>query len=266
MSTKLALYLELHSRFIHKPIITGEFCLIIRHAVEKFDSEPSKNSQQIINDLEVKNNDIFLCRTNKKVSYFKNMKLLIIDDNGAVRTTLRLLLSNEFEEIAAVGDPKLIPSLLQPRNVDIVLLDMNFDTNRLDCSDGLFWLNRIKSIENPPAVVVITAFGDVDIAVEAMKSGAEDFVTKPWDNDQLIEKLHRAVAVNRQRRSDRIAVSRVKEIEADREKMNHLTLDEMKLRHIRTVIDRCGGNLSAAAEQLDINRQTLYNLLKKTMK
>ncbi len=191
------------------------------------------------------------------------MKVLIIDDNMAVRTTLKLVLTKEFDEVVAVGDPKLIPALLQGGNVDVVLLDMNFDNTKLDCSDGLFWLERIKHGDNPPAVVVITAFGDVEVAVEAMKLGAEDFVTKPWDNDRLIEKLRRAVEINRQRRRDGQAAKRVKEMEEEQREREHLTLDEVKIRHIRSVIERCGGNLSAASEQLGINRQTLYNLMKK---
>lgn len=99
------------------------------------------------------------------------MKLLIIDDNVAVRTSLRLLLSDHFDEIAAVGDPQLIPALLAPGNVDVILLDMNFDNQKLDGSDGLFWLSRIKDSPDPPAVVLITAFGDVPLAVESMKRG-----------------------------------------------------------------------------------------------
>ena len=191
------------------------------------------------------------------------MKLLIIDDNMAVRATLKLVLTKEFDEVVSVGDPKLIPALLQAGNVDAVLLDMNFDNTKLDCSDGLFWLERIKQAENAPAVVVITAFGDVEIAVESMKLGAEDFVTKPWDNERLIEKLHRAIDLNRQRRREGLAAKRVKEMEQAQREREHMTLDEVKLRHIRSVIDRCGGNLSAASEQLGINRQTLYNLMKK---
>ncbi len=191
------------------------------------------------------------------------MKLLIVDDNAAVRATLKLLLDKEFDELVTVGDPKLIPALLYGGDVDVVLLDMNFDNTKLDCSDGLFWLERIKSGENPPAVVVITAFGDIDVAVKAMKIGAEDFVTKPWDNDKLVEKLRNAVSLNRRKRQDETAVKRGKEIEAEKEALDRMTLDEVKLRHIRNVIDRCGGNLSAASERLGINRQTLYNLLKK---
>ena len=190
-------------------------------------------------------------------------RLLIIDDNSAVRATLKLLLSDEFEEVDAVENPAMIATLSSPGNYDAVLLDMNFDNGRLDCSDGLFWLERLKGLPNPPAIVVITAFGDVEIAVKAMKLGAEDFVTKPWDNEQLIEKLKKAIAKNRQVRQDKDAARRVSKLEAAESERLTLTLDEVKMRHIRSVIDNCGGNLSAAAQQLGVNRQTLYNLLKK---
>ncbi len=190
-------------------------------------------------------------------------RLLIIDDNSAVRATLKLLLSDEFEKVDAIENPAMIAALSSPGSYDAVLLDMNFDNGRLDCSDGLFWLERLKGLPNPPAIVVITAFGDVEIAVKAMKLGAEDFITKPWDNDQLIEKLRKAIDKNRQVRQDKEAARRAFQLESAESESLHLTLDEVKMRYIRRVIDNCGGNLSAAAQQLGVNRQTLYNLLKK---
>lgn len=191
------------------------------------------------------------------------MKILIIDDNPAVRTSLRLVLDGVFDEIAAVGDPRLIPALLAPGNIDAVLLDMNFDSTRLDGSDGLFWLSNIKNRDNAPAVVLITAFGDVPLAVEAMKRGAEDFVTKPWDNDDLIAKLRKAIARNRAARSSSISLSNARELERLETARQAMTLDELKYTHVREVVDSCDGNLTAAAERLGITRQTLYNILKK---
>lgn len=191
------------------------------------------------------------------------MKILIIDDNPAVRTTLKIVLGNEFGEVVAAGDPRLIPALLGSGTLDAVVLDMNFDSSRLDGSDGLFWLERIKAAGDAPAVVLITAFGDVPLAVEAMKLGAEDFITKPWDNDILIEKLHKAIEKNRQAKSAARSVDNAREIERRDSIRSRMTLSELKLEHIRHVIGQCGGNLSAAAGQLGINRQTLYNMLDK---
>lgn len=192
------------------------------------------------------------------------MKLLIIDDNAAVRTSLKLLLSDHFDEIATVGDPQLIPALIAPGNVDAVLLDMNFDNQRLDGSDGLFWLSRIKEMPDPPAVVLITAFGDVPLAVESMKRGAEDFISKPWDNDELISKLSNAIAGNKASKATKRQMEKARQIEIREQELDRMTLDELKMTHIKKVIEKCNGNLSAAASHLGINRQTLYNMLKKT--
>lgn len=191
------------------------------------------------------------------------MKLLIIDDNSAVRTSLKLLLGEEFENIVTTGDPRLLPALIGAGDVDVVLLDMNFDNRKLDGSEGLFWLKRIKEVENAPAVVLITAFGDVALAVEAMKAGAEDFVTKPWDNDEIKAKLHRAIAKNRSQKEAEISVAKAREIAERDVRQQNMTLEEMKIEHVRRVIDQCGGNIKAAAERLGVNRQTLYNLMSK---
>lgn len=191
------------------------------------------------------------------------MKILIIDDNQSVRLSLKLVLGNEFDKVTAIGDPRLLPALLAEGDIDAVLLDMNFDNQRLDGSDGLFWLSRIKEMPDAPAVVLITAFGDVPLAVEAMKLGGDDFITKPWDNDELIAKLRLAIDKNRASRSDKAALSRAQDFKAREEKQQTMTLEEMKTAHINSVVARCNGNLSRAAELLGINRQTLYNQLKK---
>ena len=191
------------------------------------------------------------------------MKVLIIDDNAGVRMSLKLVLSGVFDEIVSVGDPQLIPALLTAGNIDAVLLDMNFGSDRLDGSDGIFWLSRIKECATPPAVIMITAFGDVALAVEAMKLGAEDFITKPWDNEELIAKVKGAISRNRQAREVSDAMESARDIKRREDRRSQMTLDEVRLQHVSDVIAQCGGNLSAAAEKLGVNRQTLYNILKK---
>lgn len=191
------------------------------------------------------------------------MKILIIDDNKAVRLSLKMVLGSEFDSILTIGDPTLLPALLANGDFDAVLLDMNFDTSRLDGNDGLFWLERIKSMPQPPAVVLITAFGDIQLAVEAMKRGGDDFVTKPWDNDDLIAKMKSAIRKNRQARSEQAVLSQAKDTKARQDKLDAMTLDELKADHINSVVARCNGNLTQAAKLLGINRQTLYNQLKK---
>ena len=152
---------------------------------------------------------------------------------------------------------------MKQKHPDAVLLDMNFDTGSLNGEAGLFWLTRIKEMEKAPAVVMITAFGDIPLAVEAMRRGAEDFITKPWDNETLIEKLHQAIRKNRSEHQKNIAVRKAREIEMRDSRRRDMTIEQIKAEHAKEAVARCGGNLSAAAKQLGVNRQTLYNILKK---
>jgi len=113
-------------------------------------------------------------------------KIIIVDDNETVLKTLRVILSREFKTVLTVQVPTLLPALLREEDVDVVLLDMNFSTGKQTGGEGLFWLDRIRERSNPPEVVLITAFGDIELAVASLKKGAADFIIKPWDNDKLV--------------------------------------------------------------------------------
>lgn len=190
-------------------------------------------------------------------------KILIIDDNQSVLRTLKLVLNGVFKTVVTVPDPKLIPALLQAGDVDVVLLDMNFDARKLDGEEGLFWLNRINEMPDPPAVVLITAFGDIDLAVRSVQLGAEDFVTKPWDNQVLIQKLETAIEKHRSKQQTATLAAEAASLHDQLEVTQHLSLDELEKKHILGVVDQENGNLVNAAERLGISRQTLYNKLKK---
>lgn len=182
-------------------------------------------------------------------------KILVIDDNTAVLSTLKIVLKSVFKTVVAVSDPQLIPALISAGDVDAVLLDMNFGSDKLDGQDGLFWLDRIMNrsgLENPPAVVMITAFGDVSLAVTSLKKGALDFIQKPWDNNDLIHKLQEAIM----KRDERNAKPQEEENDLP------LNLEEIEKQTIIRVLDTCGRNLTTAAEKLGITRQTLYNKIK----
>ena len=189
-------------------------------------------------------------------------KILVIDDNTAVLSTLKIVLKSVFKTVVAVSDPQLIPALISAGDVDAVLLDMNFGSDKLDGQDGLFWLDRIMSrsgLDNPPAVVMITAFGDVGLAVTSLKKGALDFIQKPWDNNDLIRKLQEAIA-----KRDALYAEKQKNPAAAEtaEQEAPSSLDEMEKLTIQRVLESSGRNLTTAAENLGISRQTLYNKMK----
>ncbi len=190
-------------------------------------------------------------------------KILVIDDNTAVLSTLKIVLKCVFKTVVAVSDPQLIPALISAGDVDAVLLDMNFGSDKLDGQDGLFWLDRIMNrskLDNPPAVVMITAFGDVGLAVTSLKKGALDFIQKPWDNNDLIRKLQEAIAKRDALYAEKLRNPAPQEESKEQEAPS--SLDEMEKLTIQRVLESSGRNLTTAAEKLGITRQTLYNKMK----
>ncbi len=205
-------------------------------------------------------------------------RILVIDDNAAVRSTLNLVLKTQFRSVAVVGDPQLIPALVSAGDADAVLLDMNFGQDHLDGQDGLFWLDRImhrSGLENPPAVVMITAFGDVSLAVQSLKNGAVDFIQKPWDNNDLIAKLNEAIAKRRLRiqTADKLqspdsssahpSITSAGGNTGKPDEKPQITLGEMERQSIQDALESSGRNYTEAAEKLGISRQTLYNKMKR---
>ena len=167
--------------------------------------------------------------------------VLIADDNTSILTAMRYLLDGTFERILTLTQPDDILKTMAQEEIDLVLLDMNFSLGVNNGNDGLLWLRNIKKRHPQTPVVLITAYADVNLAVKGLKNGAADFITKPWDNDELVHKLKDVLD-----RQDDI-----------------VSLDEMEKEHIRRTLDHCHGNLTQAAELLGITRQTLYNKMKR---
>ncbi|MFD1145176.1 sigma-54-dependent transcriptional regulator [Larkinella insperata] len=120
-------------------------------------------------------------------------KILIIDDDVDVLSAAKLLLKRHYPQVDIEKNPEKIPFLITNGSYDLVLLDMNFQRDNSSGREGFLWLDRILDIKPTTAVVLITAYGDVEMAVRAIKSGARDFVLKPWENDKLLATLHSAL-------------------------------------------------------------------------
>ncbi len=123
----------------------------------------------------------------------KDASILITDDDPDVLTAVRLLLKPLVKEVVMEKNPENLPSLLGRQHFDLILLDMNFKSAINTGNEGFFWLNKIKSIRPEVSVIMITAYGDIDLAVRSLKQGAADFVIKPWHNDLLIETIREAL-------------------------------------------------------------------------
>ena len=110
----------------------------------------------------------------------KKGSLLVVDDNKSILQALDLLMSRYFDKVYTISTPNQIDSIMRDNDIDVVLLDMNFVAKVNTGNEGLFWLGNIKSKFPDIPVIVFTAYADIDLAVEALKKGATDFVVKPW--------------------------------------------------------------------------------------
>lgn len=129
----------------------------------------------------------------------KNSTILVIDDNKSILSALELLLQPLCKGVVAISNPNQIPHLLQTQQFDAILLDMNFSAGVITGNEGLYWLSRILEHDAGNSVIMITAYGDVELAVRAVKEGAVDFVVKPWDNSKLLVTIQAAIRLHRSR-------------------------------------------------------------------
>lgn len=126
--------------------------------------------------------------------------ILIIDDNTDILTSLSLYLKHHFEHIETATNPSGLTELLNQKNFECIILDMNFRKGVNDGKEGLYWLNYIKETRPQTAVILLTAYGSVEIAVEALKRGASDFLVKPWKNERLLSTLIRSLELQRSKK------------------------------------------------------------------
>ncbi|MHC1705447.1 MAG: sigma-54-dependent transcriptional regulator [Tenuifilaceae bacterium] len=124
-------------------------------------------------------------------------KILVVDDNEDILFALKLLLKPHIELIHTSSDPFDIPNLLGKESYDVILLDMNFTKDAISGQEGYSWLEKILSIDPGAVVIFITAYGDAEKAVKAIKAGATDFILKPWQNEKLIATVSAALKLKR---------------------------------------------------------------------
>ncbi|WP_430906821.1 sigma-54-dependent transcriptional regulator [Maribacter sp. 2-571] len=129
-----------------------------------------------------------------------NAKILVIDDNKSVLSALEILLQFEYKEVGTLSNPNQISSYPGLKDCDIILLDMNFSAGVNTGNEGLYWLREIKKKVPLVSVIMMTAYGAVDLAVEALKEGAADFVLKPWNNDKLLATVKSAYELRKSKK------------------------------------------------------------------
>ncbi|MEP6931965.1 MAG: sigma-54 dependent transcriptional regulator [Flavobacterium sp.] len=127
----------------------------------------------------------------------KLAQILVVDDQEEILFSAKMILKKHFETIFTANDPKKIISILNENEINVVLLDMNYRIGFEDGREGIHWLKEIKTLSPQTVVILMTAFGKIDTAVEGIKIGAFDYVLKPWHNDKLLETIDKAVTESR---------------------------------------------------------------------
>jgi DNA-binding NtrC family response regulator len=149
-------------------------------------------------------------------------RILIVDDNKGILTALQILLQPVFSTVGTLSNPNVLLNDLASGEYDLVLLDMNFKAGINTGNEGLYWLGEIKKRFPAIEVVMITAYGDIELAVKALREGAVDFVLKPWDNEKLVATLQSALKLSKSNQ----------EIKRLRNRENHLKSEAVRYQPI----------------------------------
>jgi DNA-binding NtrC family response regulator len=143
--------------------------------------------------------------------------ILIVDDDEDILITAQLLLEHHHYSVYTEKNPHKIPALLRKNLFDVILLDMNFTEDTTSGTEGLDWLARILDIDPQAVVVFITAFGNIELAVQAIKQGAADFVAKPWQNEKLLATISLALKLRKSKEHVEILQTQQRQLLADRD-------------------------------------------------
>ncbi len=127
-------------------------------------------------------------------------RILVVDDDKDVLTTARMILKQKFTDVVVETNPKRIPEHLSKYDFEVVVLDMNFKPGVTSGEEGIFWLKKIVNIDPNVSVVMNTAYGDIQIAVEAMKLGASEFIVKPWESEKFLATIQTVFNLSQSRR------------------------------------------------------------------
>ena len=166
-------------------------------------------------------------------------KILIIDDNEDVLFAAKMLLKKHTPNIFIEKNPKRIPFLVSQEKFDIILLDMNFSEDISSGNEGFYWLKEILTIDPKAVVIMITAFGNVEMAVRALKEGATDFVLKPWQNEKLVATLTAAARLKESYKEvESLKQKNIALTELNQQPFTLITGQSNSMHHLFSMIDK----------------------------
>jgi len=159
----------------------------------------------------------------------KQAQILIVDDQEEILFSAKMILKKHFETIFTTNSPKKIISILNENEINVVLLDMNYRIGFEDGREGIHWLKEIKTLSPQTIVILMTAFGKIETAVEGIKIGAFDYVLKPWHNEKLLETIEKAVVESRKN---------TKKVVADKTEKKYFVGTSQKIKHAYSIAER----------------------------
>lgn len=166
-------------------------------------------------------------------------KILIVDDDAGVLSAANLLLKRHFKQVDTEKNPLRIPYWVNSGGYDVILLDMNFTRDLSSGKEGFEWLDKILDLDPTISVVLFTAYGDIEMAVRAIKLGAKDFVLKPWQNEKLVDTLKNALEIAREKKASKIKVPEGKNRKSSASFSEHPFIGNSEpIQHILTTIER----------------------------
>ena len=172
----------------------------------------------------------------------KTGKILIVDDNEDLLRAARMFLKRHFQQVDIEKNPESIPTLINNEQYDVILLDMNFTKDVSSGHEGFLWLENILDIDPSAVVVLITAYGDVQMAVRAIKEGATDFVLKPWENEKLLATIYSAMRLRETKLEVANLKSRQQLMSADADnKFQDIIGKSVAMQQVFQTIDRVAG-------------------------
>ena len=133
-----------------------------------------------------------------------NATILVIDDDEDVLLSARLLLKKDYKNVMTRTSPKEINQLISKQQIDVIVIDMNYRIGYNDGKEGIYWLKHILEVSPKMIVVLMTAYGEVELAVDAIKMGAFDFILKPWSNQKFLATIHAGLELSRTNRENSI--------------------------------------------------------------
>lgn len=166
-------------------------------------------------------------------------QILVVDDNKAILNSLEFLLQFKYDKIICLSNPNQINEKLRSNKIDLVLLDMNFKPGSNTGNEGIFWLNEIHKFDETISIILITAYGDINLAVKGVKQGANDFVVKPWENEKLLSTINAALKLRTSNIKLRKLDARQEILKRDVQKdYKHIIGESDEIKKILKIIDK----------------------------